>query len=194
MLTKTLGWICAALTMPILPLAAAAGDDAAPPAPLGTAVHGLRLSLSATEADKAGVPVLQFEFHNVGENDLSLNLGLLLANGKPLRGRALFPTNLKLHLTDAAGKSRELHFLGPNIAGRVDDYVVPLSVGSVHTLKVPFSKFRSPEGDENSLELLRSDVQLSAQFGGGAAAHESGKFILNYWAGDLRSNTIVLKR
>jgi len=152
------------------------------------------MSLSIARKDEAGSPEFQISFENVGRQDVTLNLGMMLANGKPLTGTALFPTNIRIHLTDVAGATRELHFLAPSVAGRVDDYVVPLRVGSTYTLKVPLSNFWSPVSGEVPVKLTPGEVQASARFAGGGALHESGKFIRNYWEGSLRSNAVALKQ
>jgi hypothetical protein len=177
-----------------LPLAVATGEETPSPAQAGIAVEGLRMSLSVTGSARTADLDLQIAFENVGVQDVSLNLGMMLANGKPLHGRALFPTNLRLDLTDAAGKSRELHFMGPNVAGRVDDYVLPLRVGSLYTLKVPFAQFWFPAGKEAVLKLPPGDYRVSARFEGGGAKHPSGEFILNYWEGNLQSNVVTIKQ
>ena len=105
------------------------------------------------------------------------------------------PDHIRLKLTDAKGKTRELHFSDkryPGIAGRVDDYVVPLRVGSVYTLKLPLSQFWSPATNEFTLELTPGTYQISAQFEGSGAKHDSGKFVMNFWEGKLQSNTLTL--
>jgi hypothetical protein len=181
------------LQVPGLPVATAAEPGEAVSESSGQAVDGLRLSLSILRKDEAGSPVLQLAFENVGRRDITLNLGMLLANGKPLHGTALHPTNVRLHLTSVAGTTRELHYMAPNVAGRVDDFVVPLRIGSTYTLTVPLSQFWCPATNEVPLKLHPGEVQLSARFEGSGAAHESGKFILNYWAGAVRSNAVALK-
>jgi hypothetical protein len=194
MKTKTCVLIGVGLAVLSLPLAAATADETPSPAQAGIAVEGLRMSLAVTGSAQAADLELQVALENVGEQDVTLNLGRMLANGKPLHGRALFPTNLRLDLTDAAGKSRELHFMGPNVAGRVDDYVVPLRVGSLYTLKIPFSKFWHPAGKEAVLKLPPGDYRVSARFTGGGATQESSEFIMNYWKGSLQSNTVTFKQ
>jgi hypothetical protein len=119
---------------------------------------------------------------------------MMLANGKPLNGgKSLFPTNLRLRLTDTKGKSREIHLKEPPVAGRVDDYVVPLRVGCLYTLKLPLSQFWSPSTKETALELKPGKYQVSAHFDGGGAKHKSGTWIMNFWEGKLQSNTLKVK-
>jgi hypothetical protein len=156
----------------------------------GLTKQGLRMSISATGRDKAGNPEFHVAFENVGEQDVSLNLGMMLANGK-----VQLPDGIRLNLTDAKGKTRELHFADkryPGNAGRVDDFVVPLRVGSIYTLKLPLSQFWSPSTKETTLELKAGKYHLSAQFEGGGAKHDSSKFIMNFWEGKLQSNTLTL--
>jgi hypothetical protein len=43
------------------------------------------------------------------------------------------------------------------------------------------------------LKRRADEVQAWAQFEGSGAAEESGKFILNYWEGTVRSNAVALK-
>jgi hypothetical protein len=183
-----IGWVLLSLS------SAGAVDKTAKADEAGTAVTGLRMSLSATGSATAGDLDFRLALENVGERDLTLNLGMMLANGKPLRGRALFPTNIRLELTDAAGKTRELQYMGPNVAGRVDDYAVQLRVGSSYTLRVPYNQFWFPVGQQSALELEAGDYQVRARYEGSGAMHDSGKFILNYWQGDVRSNAVTIRR
>jgi hypothetical protein len=192
--TVLIGMVLLGLPVAGLPVSTAVGADEAVSDRSGPAVEGLRLSLSIVRKDEAGSPVFQLEFENVGRQDVMLNLGMMLANGKPLTGTALYPTNLRIHLTSLAGTTRELHYVAPRVAGRVDDYNVPLRVGSTYTLSMPLSQFWCPATGEIPLELHPGEVQASARFEGGGAAHESGKFILNYWRGTVRSNAVPLKQ
>ncbi len=158
----------------------------------GLATQGLQMSISTTGKDKVGNPEFQVAFRNVGEQDVALNLGIMLANGK-----VQLPDNVRLSLTDVNGRVRELHFSDkkhPGVAGRVDDYVVPLRVGSVYMLKLPLSQFWSPNTNEFTLELKPGKYQISAQFEGGKAKHDSGRFIMSYWEGKLQSNTLKFEQ
>jgi hypothetical protein len=160
----------------------------------GLARQGLRMSISTRGHDKAGNPEFEVAFTNVGDQDATLNLGMMLANGKPLHGAALFPTKIRLELRDGQGKTRELHLKGPNVAGRVDDYVVPLRVGSVYSLKLSLSQFWSPSTNEFGLESKPGKYRVSARFEGGGATHDSARFIMNFWEGKLQSNTLALEQ
>jgi hypothetical protein len=97
----------------------------------GLPTQGMQMSITASGKDKNGRPEFEVAIRNVGEQDLSLNLGVMLGNGKPLNGGpALFPHSIRLNLTDATGKTRELHLSGPgSVGGTLYDYAVPLRVG-----------------------------------------------------------------
>ena len=56
---------------------------------------------------------------NTGSRDFVVNVGEMVANGK-----VMFPSAVRLTITDAAGNSRELKFFDrryPAVAGRIDD-------------------------------------------------------------------------
>src|SRR3954465_5116567 len=79
----------------------------------GRAVDGVQMCLQTSGSN------LRLAFANVGKQDVTLNLGIMLANG-----RIQFPTHVALKFTDAAGKTRVFHSAETMyVAGRVDDYV-----------------------------------------------------------------------
>ena len=98
----------------------------------GTAVDGLQMSISIiTDADPK-VPSFQVGLRNVGDKDIILNLGAMLANGKIQE-----PDALIFMITDANGRTLRAHFHGVwSVDGRVDDYIVPLRAGSMYTLRL----------------------------------------------------------
>jgi len=155
---------------------------------------GLQMSVSLARSDKVDSPAFQVALQNVGEKDVTLNLGTMLANGK-----VQLPENIRLHLKDATGKIRELHFSDkryPGVAGRVDDYVVPLRVGSTYSLLLKLEQFWSPETKEFVLKLKPGKYQVSAQFEGSGSLirNEEMALILNFWKGKLQSNTLSFER
>jgi hypothetical protein len=163
--------------------------------PAGPAVEGLQLSLSALPP-KAGQTQFRVTFRNGGDRDVTLNLGMMLGNGK-----FLLPETIRLKLTDAGGKTRELHFSDrrvPGVAGRVDDYLVPLRAGSEYTLRLDLADFWSPGTEEFQLALGPGKNQISAHFEGKAASHvnndTSALKLLNFWIGTLKSNTVTLEQ
>jgi hypothetical protein len=159
----------------------------------GLATQGLQMSISLSASHTRDNPALQVAFRNVGQKDTTLNLGIMLANG-----RVQIPTNIRLDLTDATGKRRELHVPTPNIAGRVDDYVVPLRSGSIYTLELPFAQLWSPNIKESRMSLSPGKYQVVAYFeGSGAKTNNSdvpGIKLMNFWKGQLRSNVLTFEQ
>src|SRR5262245_58338768 len=69
----------------------------------GKPVNGLRLGLCRTEAKEEGRVRYLVTLENVGADDLVVNLGLMLGNGKKQ-----LPTAIRLIFTDGDGKKRIL--------------------------------------------------------------------------------------
>lgn len=162
----------------------------------GAPVDGLQMSISSTDSHNLDIPELQVALRNVGKEDVTLNLGFMLANGK-----VQLPQNISLDVTDAAGQKRKLKFFDrryPGVFGRLDDYVVPLRAGSTYTLKLSLDQFWSPETKEFKLKFFPGRYQITAQFeGGGAKASNSdlpGIKLMNFWLGKLQSNIMVVDR
>ena len=162
----------------------------------GAAVTGIQMSLSAVESETGKPPELLVEIRNVGDHDVTLNLGRMLANGK-----VQLPSNISLNLTDAEGKTRTFKFSDKRhsfIAGRVDDFVVPLRAGSIYTLRLTLDQFWCQETSEFEVKLLPGRNQLVAQFEGGGAKHVNLDMpaikLMNFWEGKVQSNTIAIDR
>jgi hypothetical protein len=68
---------------------------------------GLRIGIAAVNPDNASSADVQFEvaLENTGAADFVLNLGHMLANGK-----VMFPSSVRLVLTDPSGQARELQY------------------------------------------------------------------------------------
>ncbi len=102
---------------------------------------------------------------------MCLNLGEMLANG-----RFLIPGKIHLIVTDSGGKPGEFIFADrrfAGLAGRMDDYVVPLRSGSTYTLELRLDQFVSPTtGDEFKLKPGR--YEISVQFRGTGADNING--------------------
>jgi hypothetical protein len=156
----------------------------------GQAVDGLQMSLSSTGS------TLEVDLRNTGDRDVTLNLGAMMANGK-----VQLPSNISLNFTDAQGKTRLFKFGDkryPGVAGRLDDYVVPLRAGSTYTLQLTLDQFWCYETKEFSIPLLPGTNHLTAHFEGtGANAVNLDlpaiKF-MNFWLGKVESNTLTLER
>jgi len=101
---------------------------------------GVQLSLTSTGSS------LQLSLRNISDRDVTLNLGVMMANGK-----VQLPNNISLNFRDAQGKTRLFKFADkryPAGAGRLDDYVIPLRAGSTYTLQLTFDQFWSYETKE----------------------------------------------
>lgn len=167
-------------------------DDAPQGPDTDTAPADLKMSIRATDARSADSLQFEVRIENVDEQDTVLNLGAMLANGK-----ALLPDAIRLTLIDPGGRSRELHFSDrrfPGIAGRVDDYVVPLRAGSAYTLMLRLSDYWCPETKEFEFELRRKPYRVRAELIGKRAQHVNSDTqwlkSTRFWIGKLQSDVV----
>jgi hypothetical protein len=172
------------------------GGRAAENSQWGAPTDGLQMSITALNSSDVSVPAFQVALRNIGERDVTLNLGIMLANGK-----AQLPDRIRLSLMDGGGRRRELRFFDkryPGIAGRVDDYVVPLRAGSTYILTLSLDQFWSPDTKEFELKLSRGKSQVVAHFEGGKARTDNldmpGIKFMNFWEGELDSNALEIER
>lgn len=157
----------------------------------GIISQGLQMSLSVSMAHPAD-PGFDIAIQNVGDKDVCLNLGTMLANGK-----VMFPDKIELNLVDGHGKSRKLQLTGPGaISGRMDDYVVPLRAGSTYTVHLQLDQFWSPGTQEFAVQLKPGKYEVSAQFQGAGARTGNndmeGMKLMNFWKGNLESNPVFI--
>jgi hypothetical protein len=176
-------------------LAAGEAQTSILPDPQASSVE-LRMSIIAITPEEAnGIPVFRVTLENVGDEDALLNLGMMLANG-----RVLLPDAIRLILIDPDGKLRELHFADsryPGIAGRVDDYAVPLRAGSAYTLRLSLGNFWCPETEEFQLDLKPGAYYVLSKLTGKGAQCANpdmeGMKLMNFWKGTLLSDVIVFR-
>ena len=175
----------------------APGQRQSLPTDWGSANTGLRMAISsATTATETSVgPQFDIVIENVGDSDVVVNLGFMLSNGK-----VMFPEAIRLVLTDPRGTTRELQYFDrryPGIAGRVDDFIVPLRAGSLYRIGVSLDHYWSSPTKEFGLKLARGRYRIDARFEGQGAQHENldtpGIGLLNYWKGTLRSNSLAFE-
>jgi hypothetical protein len=180
------------LTLAVLLLViAVSGSDAASHVTpdCGRAVDGVQMCLASSGSN------LRLAFSNVGDRDVTLNLGIMLANGK-----VQLPTDIAMKFTDAHGITRLFKFADKThtfVAGRVDDYVLTLRAGSTYSLQLTIDQFWCRETTEFSIPLLSGSNYLTAQFEG-TGAHAvnldmSGVKLMNFWLGKVESNTLTLR-
>jgi hypothetical protein len=156
----------------------------------GSAVDGLQLCLTGVAAN------LQLSFTNVGDRDITLNLGIVLANGKMQS-----PTQVAIRFRDSQGRIRRFEFFDKRysgIGGRIDDYVVPLPAHSTYTLQFSLDQFWCQETKEFSIPLLAGDNYLTAEFAGTGANVKNGDMqgikFMNFWRSKVESNTLRLSQ
>ncbi len=146
----------------------------------GAAKQGLQLAIApvhktwTVEED----PEFKVSFRNGGTDDVFLNLGITLG------GRRHYAMAVSLLLVEPGGRQLEFKLSGPGfVAGRLDDYVVPLRTGAIHELTLSLSEFYG-------LKLPKGRYQISARFQGrGATITNSGQDWTgwNFWKGTLES-------
>lgn len=161
--------------------------------PWGQPNDGIQMSLSAPGLDRSE---LQIALRNAGDHEVSLNLGVMLANGK-----VRLPNYISLSFTDPQGRTRVFKFADKKhsfIAGRLDDYVVPLRVGSMYTLKLKLNQFWCQETNEFEITFPPGKSSLTARIEGRGAGvpnlDMAGTKLMNFWLGNVESNTLTLER
>jgi hypothetical protein len=147
----------------------------------------LKMSIRATAPESTDSLQLHVTFENVSDKDTVLNLGMMLANGK-----VHLPDAVRLILTDPDGQSRELFFSDTRVAGRVDDYAVPLRAGSAYTLRLRLKDYWCPKSNEFRLALKPGIYGVRAEFTGNGAQHVNsdteGLGLMHFWTGKLESD------
>ena len=169
----------------------------APPAPVMWGLpqdvlrlDGLRLGISSQSRtaplERAGFDI---SLQSVGTKDFVLNLGIMLGNG-----RVMFPQAIRIVLTSPDGRSRELEIPQPRIAGRADDFIVALRVGSTYVLPITLDQYWSAETGESGVKLKPGRHRISARFEGRGAVIPNvdmqGVKLLNFWQGSVNSGEL----
>ena len=162
----------------------------------GATIDGLQMSVSMADSRTTDVPAFQVALRNAGEKDVTLNLGIMLANGK-----VQLPTKISFNVTDSTGQIRRFDFADPKygfVAGRADDYIVSLRAHSSYTLIIRADQLWSPDSKDYGLKLAPGKYQITTQFeGSGARAvnlDTPGIKLMNFWIGRLQSNALVVER
>jgi hypothetical protein len=150
----------------------------------------MAISLDQAEGAQSKAPKFRVELRNAGENDLILNLGMMLANGKKQ-----YPNAVGLTLTDAQGKSRRFVLREPAyVAGRLDPLVLPIPAGAAFSIPVDFDKYWAAASKEFDYKPKPGNYSLEAQFTGkGVSQQEAnldvkGIALMPYWTGKVTSN------
>jgi hypothetical protein len=155
---------------------------------------GLRIGIAAVNRDSASSADVPFDvaLENTGAADFVLNLGHMLANGK-----VMFPSAVRLVLTDPSGQTSELQYFDrkyPGVAGRVDDFTVSLRVGSVYTIRATMDHYWSPSTKEFGVTLTGGRYRILARFQGEGARTTNldmpGVALMNFWKGTAQSSPL----
>ena len=173
------------------------GSSAALKSPVdtwGQAVGGLQMTLYLDPAEgvPSKAPKFRVALRNAGRNDLVVNLGMTLANGK-----RQYPNAVTLTLTDAQGKSRRLDLREPAvIAGRVDPLLVPIPVGAAFSIPVNLDGYWPATSKEFDYKLKPGTYSLEARITGRSVSQQEanldvkGIALMPYWTETVTSNRL----
>jgi hypothetical protein len=135
-----------------------------------------------------GTPTLfRVEMQNPSTQDLVLNLGLELANG-----REQYVDALEYTLTTPDGRVLHLESRGPGlIAGRIDPLIVPLPSGASYSFLVDLDECWAPKEKILKLHLVPGSYALRAEYTGRAVSEPEanldvkGIALMPYWVGTV---------
>ena len=159
-------------------------------------VKGLQLVLSI-EKGESETPHFRLEFLNVGQTDLILNLGSMLANGRKQYAYAVI-----LKITDSQGVHRQFDLIGPGgggVEGRIDPFVVPLPGGATFSIPLELNKYWPTASQEWEYKFKPGTYWIAAEFlGKGVSEREANldaKYVslFPYWEGTVQSNELRFK-
>jgi HEAT repeat protein len=146
---------------------------------------GLRVTVTKVQPKNGADKRLRFAvaLHNIGDKDLMLNLGMIV-------GTRQYPTGIDLVLSDEKGIVRKLVLPWPRVAGRVDDYTVPLSVDATHIIVANLDQYlpANPR-PELPVQLSEDSYKIVAVFVGKGARHFD-PLIATFWMGKAVSEPL----
>jgi hypothetical protein len=121
---------------------------------------------------------------------------MMLGNGKTQS-----PHAIAIKFTDSQGQTRLFKFYDKRysgVAGRVDDYVVPLRIGATYMLQFTLDQFWCQDTTEFSIPLLSGENYLTAEFEGTGPTNVNsdmqGLKFTKFWLAKVSSNTLTLRR
>ena len=152
----------------------------------------MTVHLDAAAQSQSKMPKFRVELQNVGDDDLILNLGFMLANG-----RKQYPDAIILTIIDPQGKARQFDLIGhAGVAGRMDPLILPLPAGSIFSLRVDLDNYRAAASKEFEYKFQRGTHSLEVQFSGKAVSSQEanldvkGIALMPYWTGTVTSNRL----
>ena len=180
---------CITIAQPARPAAASQPPSAVTQA-WGPTVRGLRMSVAVSPGNLSPLNA-EFEvaIENTGDADFVVNLGSMLANGK-----TMLPTGIRLAVTNSAGRTQELEFAMPPVAGQLEPFAVPLRRGSSYVLRTSLKQYIIPATSNFNVKLTSGRNRIAARFDGegveAGAANMRDVALLNFWKGTAQSNTV----
>jgi hypothetical protein len=137
---------------------------------------------------------LTVRFENVGTEDTAIVVGITLANGRRyiMDGLTL---QVKGDQSSGVESWRISHHYSPNVAGRMDDWIVPLPIGGAFDLKLDASQLWSEQF--NRLEGFPLNARVSLRLplrAPNPGMDVRGLGLLRVWTGNgvLASNEISI--
>ena len=158
----------------------------------GESVNGVALCLEPTSIHD----VLSIEVRNVSAADVTIDIGIMLANGA-----RQYPTAVTLSSRDSAGTEREGTLIDPpGAAGRVDPFILSLPAGASFRLPLRLSRYMfTSTGTRDGSGLVRSRwYAIRARLTGRRpeAAELSldvkGLALAPYWSETVISNAVTI--
>ena len=124
---------------------------------------------------------------NIGNHDLVLNLGMMLANG-----RQQYADSIHLILRDVQNSIKMLDLKGPPIVtGRVDPFVVPLPKGARIILPIDLAEYWVQKQHVFDIQLEPGQYFLTAEYRGERVnfvnSDMRGISRMPYWLGRVNS-------
>lgn len=139
-----------------------------------------------------GTPTLfRVELRNPNTQDLVLNLGFELSNG-----RKQYVNAVEYTLTVPDGRVLHLAPVEPAaIGGRVDPLIVPLPAGATFSFLVDLEKYSAPEEKIWKVHLVAGRYSLQAGYTGRVVSVVNldckGIVLMPYWAGRVTATPVV---
>jgi|WetSurMetagenome_2_1015567.scaffolds.fasta_scaffold111246_2 hypothetical protein len=167
----------------------------------GVTNNGLQMSISVDNPTITVEKPVDFyiAFKNVSSNEVVLKVGYIVSNVQ-------IPQAIQLSVLDKTGKKKEFHLSDRRavIAGRMDDFLVPINPGKIYRLKLSSDLFFCRETSEFGLSLIPGRYRITALFIGigtrsphlddlDALLYHHGRVLTNLWEGKLESNELIFQ-
>jgi hypothetical protein len=158
----------------------------------GPSQSNLNAKLIALPSGGTAVPTFEIELRNSGSQDLILNLGIMLANGKQQFADAI---HLSIREGGPGTQTLDLDLKGPPyVAGRIDPFIVPLPKGGSMTLPINLSDYWIPKQKLHEVHLKPGRYYLSAEYRGENIQMPNldmkGMGLMTYWLGRATAREI----